>query len=187
MLVPIGKYKAKAKSGGIGKSKAKGTRFADVRFEIVEGEYAGQFVGYNGYFTENTTDRTVESLRTCGCEFADGDIFNFDGIDTNVVQIVVEHDTYTPTEGEKAGQSQTKAKVAWVNELGGGGLPEEMRLDDNEKRAFQAQMKGLLLATKKKGSPNAGKGKAASGGGPANGTKPADDFGYGAQEDDAPF
>lgn len=148
-MIPEGKYRARATSGEFGKSKQKGTRYVRVDFEVVDGEEAGQHVRWDGWFTDNTAERTTDSLIYCGCTFPGNDMLNLEGLGSQEVQIVVEHETWTPTEGDKAGQEQTRAKVAWVNQLGFGGVPEDQKLDDSEARAFAQKMKGLLMQKKR--------------------------------------
>lgn len=182
-MIAKGKYKAKATEGVYGTAKNKGTTFVRVSFQVVDGPEAGNYVTWDGYFTENTNERTIESLRHCGCTFPGNDITNLEGLTTNDVQVVVEHESYTIKEGENAGQEKTVARVAWVNSLGTYGVPEDQRLDDAGKKSFAARMKGLLMATgKKSASPN----RPASGNGaaPSRGGPPA---GGGYDNDEIPF
>lgn len=143
-IVPKGTYRAKATRGEYGVSPNKGTDFIAVAFQIVEeGEQKGQSVGYRGFFTELTTERTIELLRFAGCTFPGNDITNLEGLGTTEVSIVVEHETYKDDKGEE----KTVAKIAWVNSLGGAGrVKPEQRMDPGQKASFKQRMMGRLVA-----------------------------------------
>lgn len=151
-MLPKGFYRARATGGEFGVTPTKGTDFVRVAFRVVEGQHAGGFASWDGYFTENTTKRTVESLKHCGCTFPDNDVTNLTGIDSQDVSIEVEHETYQTKEGE----TKTRARVAWVNSLSGGVNPEH-QMDAGHKAAFAAKMKGVVLSVKagKAGAPAA--------------------------------
>lgn len=142
-MTPIGTYRARAMRGEFGESKKKGTAYVRVPFQIVDGEHKGEVVQWGGYFTDKTTERTIESLRSCGCTFPGDDVTNLEGLGTQDVEVVVEHETYTRDDGEE----RMVAKVQWVNGLGG--IPEEQKMSDTRKRSFASQMKGAIKATSK--------------------------------------
>lgn len=182
-LIPAGRYKARAQAveaeEAFGESKKKGTKFVRLKFQVCEGEWEGQVVAWDGYFTENTTKRTIESLRYCG---VDGDdITDLSSVGANVVEVVVEHEKWTPTEGERAGVEQVRARVAFVNG-GGVGIPEEQRMAGAKLAAFKQQMKGAMAATRPRtATPNA-RPAATSGA-----TRPAPEQGQATGTDDIPF
>jgi hypothetical protein len=145
-MIPSGNHRAKAVKGTYYKSGKKGTPGVRVAFKVIGGEADGQHVNWDGWYTEGTTARTIESLRHCGCTFPGDDITNLAGLDTNEVELVVEHEDFTYEEGERAGETVTRAKVAWVN--GAGGIAEEQKMDDKERTIFAAKMKGALVAAR---------------------------------------
>jgi len=137
-------YLARAKSGQWGVSPKKGTNFVRVAFCIEdEGPFRGRLVNWDGYFTDETKKRTTESLSHAGCIFPDDNITDLTGLGDKVCQIVVEHERWTPTEGDKAGEEQCRARVAWVNAIGS--LRDDVLMDDTKKKSFAASMKGLLV------------------------------------------
>jgi hypothetical protein len=81
-----------------------------IHYEIAEaGEWKGRRLPWFGYFTDDATDRTLESIRVSG----------FDGDDLaklpktplkSKVSITVEHNEF---------EGKTHARVAWVNKPGG--------------------------------------------------------------------
>lgn len=172
-LVPEGPHRARAikpTSNPWGKSKEKGTDFVRLTFRIADGDFAGRSVAWDGYFTENTDERTIQSLQHCGCTFPNNDITNLEGVDANEVIVVVEHQQFDREEGPV-----TFARVAWVNALTRG-IATELQMDQTQKASFADKMRGKL-SFKKAGKPAP---QAASSG------FPADDFPL-ASDDDTPF
>ncbi len=147
----IGNATYKARACGecvLGTSKNKGTPFLEFYFEIKAGENLGGKVRWTGYFTENTSERSIQSLQICGwqgddlSEFADGKLH---GLDTNDVDIVVELEKYTNDQGEE----RTAPKVQWVNKCGGF-LNTESAMNETAAQSFGERMRGLVLAMKAK-------------------------------------
>jgi hypothetical protein len=123
-LVPIGKYKARGVSMSPHESKEKKTKFWNVVLRIEdEGPSKGQFAEWQGYLTEKTTARTLESLHHLG----------FDGstpesVTKNEVFVDIEHETY-PDKNEDGSAKFTsdgkpvmitRHRVAWINGSAGG-------------------------------------------------------------------
>lgn len=105
-----------------------------IRFRIEAGSDQGDEIAWFGFFTDKTAERTLESLRYCGWDTHDLGDLSAEVIGRNLVQIVVEHETY---------QNKTRAKVSWVNRLGGPLVKHGM---DKAKRAeFAARMRGLAM------------------------------------------
>jgi hypothetical protein len=151
-----------------GESAQKATPQVVVNCEILDGEEVGRRIAWIGYFTEATTQRTVESLRYFG--------FKGDDLATLVtqkleqrVQIVVEHEDYN---------NRTRARVSWVNRPGGGGLRLSDPMSKDGLRKFAARMKAAVRAI-----PEATGAKAEGGARPAPkpSTPPTD-----GRRDDAP-
>lgn len=168
-MTPNGTYKARATEGALGRTSAGKPQVA-VAFTITEGEHAGSVVPWNGYFTEKTEERTLESLRHCG--WNTDDLSNLAGISDNEVSIVVEVEDFETDTGE----IRQASKVRWVN-ASGGGLRMKERMDDADAARFAQQMKAKVLAQKQKMQGKASATK------PANGTKPASSA-RGASTDD---
>jgi hypothetical protein len=146
-MITNGTYRARATGECVlGASKAKGTPFIEFYLEIADGENKGGLVRWTGYFTENTNERTIKSLQTCGwmgedlSEFADGMLH---GLDANEVQIVVELEEYT----NEAGETKTSPRVAWINRAGGF-LNVSAKLNDGAAKAFGDRMRGLVMKSK---------------------------------------
>lgn len=136
-MIQAGTYIAHATQWELGLTK-EGREQICVQFEILEGDYAGYTLNWFGYFTDKTTERTIQSLRYCGWKGDDLQNLDADGMGTLQVQIVVEMEE--ATEGKSAGK--TFPKVRWVNRLGGGGpIKLERPMDTNQKRMFAARMK----------------------------------------------
>jgi len=131
-MLPNGKYRARAKGAALGMSGT-GKEQIGVEFEVLTEGHTGESITWYGFFTEDTTERTIKSLRTCG--WAGVDLDNLDGIDANEVEIDVEEETYKGT---------TSAKVKWINKPGG--LAMKSQLDPAQARSFAQRMKGAIVA-----------------------------------------
>ena len=134
-MLPNGKYRARAKSAALGLTGT-GKEQVGVEFEILTEGHTGESITYYGFFTEDTTERTIKSLRVCGWQGSDLD--NLDGIDANEVELDVEEDTYN---------GKTSAKVKWINKPGG--LAMRAQLDPAQARSFAQRMKGAIVALDK--------------------------------------
>ncbi len=149
MAIGAGTYKAKVDGECVlGTSKNKGTPFLEFYLRVIGGEHNGSRARWTGYFTENTNERSVQSLQTCGWqgddlgEFADGSLH---GLDANEVEIVVELEKYTSAEGEE----KTMPRVAWINRPGGF-LNTDSAMNEAAAQSFGERMRGLVLAMKSK-------------------------------------
>ncbi len=133
-MIPAGNYKARAKEWALGMSQTGKEQIA-VLFELVEGELAGQTITWFGYFTDNTLDRTLDSLRHCGWQ--SDSLADLDHLDTNEVEVVVEEDTY---------EGKTRSKVRWVNRPSRLALKDQ--LNPQAIAAFAAKLRGRTVAHK---------------------------------------
>jgi len=110
-----------------------GKKQVAVRFQILDGAYAGRTITWYGFFTTKTWERTTESLRYCG--FRGNDILDVERQELRQpVSLTVEHDTY---------DGKTRAKVAWVNAQGGGVL-KISQLDEAKRAEFAGLMSSKL-------------------------------------------
>lgn len=151
-MIPENNYQAKARKElcDFGESKEKKTTYVKVVFDIQAGEFAGQSLAWEGYFTEKASERTIQSLKYCGCTFPGNDITNLEGVDTNTVEIVVKHESWTDDQGNE----KTRARIAFVNG-GQRGISPEQQLDAAKKAAFAAKMRGTVaLVNKGSGASN---------------------------------
>jgi hypothetical protein len=124
----IGTFKARAKEWGLGHSK-NGKEQVAVLFEITQGEHAGQVITWFGFFTEQTTERTLDSLRHCGWD--GNDFVSLAGLDANEVELVINEETY---------EGKTHSRVQWVNRPARLALREQMNA--GALASFAAKMKG---------------------------------------------
>lgn len=139
MTLAPGHYKARAVEGDFGVAGT-GTKQIAVLFEITDGEAHGERVTWYGYFTQATAERTIESLRHCGCTFPNDAIDNLDGLTANEVGLVVE---------QEADDDGTRTRVRWVNRLSSG-IALGSRLDAAAKRSFADEMRGFVMASRAK-------------------------------------
>lgn len=140
-LVP-GTYNARGVDAQLGMAST-GSEQVAVELEITDEGFAGQRITWFGYFTEQTQQRTFESLRLLGWE--GDDLSDLRGIDRNPVRVVLENDTY---------DNKTRLKVRWIN--GPGGIALKTPLTGDQARAFAARMKAAAVASRLGGGGSGG-------------------------------
>lgn len=151
MISRAGTYRAKPVEAMIGKSNKKNTPFVGVMFEVVGGDFNGQRLKWEGFLTEKTAERTIESLQHCGWTGDDLSIFSRpegSKVLTTEVELVVEMEAYQGDDPSKAGREYPK--VQWVNRAGGGPKFAGAAVDPAEAAAFGQKFRGLALALKAK-------------------------------------
>lgn len=167
-----GTHKGRAKEWALGHSST-GKEQVAVLFEITAGEHQGKHITWYGYFTDNTVDRTLDSLRHCGW---DGDNFvALEGLNRNEVELVIEPEEY---------QGKWHDRVKWVNRPSTIALKDPM--SGEALSAFAARMRGKAVAHKQKyGAPTAPRTSTNGQRGPAAG--PRDDEWRPPTDDDIPY
>lgn len=141
MSLAPGHYKARALEGDFGFAGT-GTKQVAVGFEIIDDDARGERVTWYGFFTPNTAERTIESLRHCGCVFPHDCLDDLTGLGSAEVELVLEDE---PTD-----RGDVKSRVRWVNRIGGG-VALQTRMNDAEKRAFSDEMRGYVAASRPPG------------------------------------
>jgi hypothetical protein len=103
-MIPAGRYRAIADGRPMLQESKNGKPYVAIDFRVLDGEYAGEVVPYQGWLTsEKVEERTIKSLRAAGWK---GDDLSDLGELDQEVSITVEHDEYG---------NRVTAKVAWVN------------------------------------------------------------------------
>jgi hypothetical protein len=148
-MITNGTYRAKASGACVlGTSANKGTPYLELYFKVVEGDHKNTLVRWTGYFTENTNERTIQSMILMGwkgddvSEFVDGALH---GLDANEVDIVIEIEEYENAEGE----TRHSPRVQWVNRPGGY-LNTDNAMKTEAALSFRDKMRGLVLAVREK-------------------------------------
>ncbi len=140
MTLKPGTYNARASHATLGYTKD-GKEQVGVELLVLDDDFQGERITWFGYFTEASSERTLESLRLLG--WKGDDLFDLQGIDENQVSIVVVEDEY---------QGKTQIKVRWINAPGGMAMKAPM--SDTQAREFSARRKGAVRAFKQKsGTP----------------------------------
>lgn len=152
------KVKARAVEVLLGNSANKGTPQIAVIFVVTEGEHGGDRIPWTGYFTEKTSERTIESLQACGWTGDDISVFAADkdtlpalnGLDRNEIELVLEGERYNGDNANYRDRVFTRAK--WVNRIGGGGgsVNVENAMSKGDAQAFAQKIKGLIHASKQR-------------------------------------
>jgi hypothetical protein len=83
------------------------------------------------FFSDAAAPFAIERLRACG--WTGDDLGNLSGIDRNEIDVQLKYETFE-------GKERLKCEIA----TGGGRVKLDNVMDDKQKRAFAARMKGLL-------------------------------------------
>jgi hypothetical protein len=143
-LVPAGFYNAVAVAvdtddgrvwAQFGETK-NGTKQVVVTFELLEGAHAGRRLPWFGYFTKDSYERTIESLRLTGFKGDDLATVPFQQLNQKV-SVTVEHSEW---------EGKVRAKIAWVNKPGGGGVKLASPLGKDALRMFAASLKAKVAS-----------------------------------------
>lgn len=164
MLNP-GKYRGRPVSAALGLTSTNKEQIA-VTFELVDPP--GERITWYGFFTEKTTDRTLQSLRHCGWHGTDLAVFCEEqlpaGFDQEV-ELDVQHEEYPANSGK------FQARVAWVN--GGGGLAVKNAMTRDQAKSFADRMQRTIVALDKEAGRTAAAARPAPRPTPAPAARPA--------------
>jgi hypothetical protein len=139
--IPTGTYPAKPTRvneegpfARLGVSKQKKSNQILIWFEITDGPYKGSKLPWFGYFTEDSAERTIDSLRLCG--FTGQDIYDIENqtLDGSVL-VQVENTVY---------KGRNQCRIAWVNDPSWTGDIEIEPMDDKGKKNLNSVLKGIL-------------------------------------------
>ena len=106
-MIEKGEHEARPISYQFGKSANKQTEMVSIQFQFVGGPNDGKRIGYNGYFTESTAKRTMDSLEYCGWDGVS--LADLKGFGSKNVMLVIED--------EQGRDGELYPRVAWVNRL----------------------------------------------------------------------
>lgn len=117
-LIPEGIYKARATTNWALSETSKGTPYAHVEFEILNGAAKGRTITKDFFFSEKAWKKSVESLRACGWQ--GDDVSNLAGVERNEVVCKVVHELVTDKDGaprtDDEGHAIYRNTIAWVGE-----------------------------------------------------------------------
>ena len=105
-----------------------------------EGPYKGRTIEWTGWLSEATKERTAESLAICGFDGQDKK-----SISKDLVQIVIEEETYVKDKGTSEEKVYKNARVKWVNDPSRARTQFTPMEPAEEQVAFQG-LRGLVLA-----------------------------------------
>jgi hypothetical protein len=131
-MIEPGNYEAKPTSAQLGYAQS-GTEQVAIQFRTKNGYH----ITWYGYFTEKTAKTTIASLRTCG--WTGNDIADLSSIETKPqdVELIIEQ--------EDDQQGNPRARVRWVNRIGGG-VALARPMNAGQLAAFADRMRGKVIA-----------------------------------------
>jgi hypothetical protein len=142
MSLPIGKFRAVAiNDSAIEGTTPNGSPFVEVTFRVIEeGEHKGKEMRKSFYLTGGAIEFSMKDLRTCGCTFPGGDVFNYAGLGTREVEIVVQKQKPKPGETESRFN-----EIRFIND------PHRQRdvpqMDAAKKEELRRALRGAVLAS----------------------------------------
>ena len=140
-MIPEGRWRARGVNAVLGYTS---NDHEQVGVELVfssdqDEEVDGLHITWYGQFTEKSEDHTLKALRTLG--WAGDNIADLTGIDRNEVELVVVH--------EEDLQGVLRARVRFINPVGGTGVAMKNKMSEDQARAFAERMRGKVLASAK--------------------------------------
>lgn len=172
-MIAEGKYKVRAIEGALTQAKT-GTEMVQVIVELLDGDNVGQTMRWDGFLTEKTAQRTLESLRHMGWR---GDMLDdLTGITENEVFAVVEHETND--------EGKTYARVKWINGRGAG-IRDEARMAPAAAKSLAQRFAAMARGTRSGGGAAQAPSSAPRNGRPPAQRPPAPEGNFG--DDDIPF
>lgn len=160
MSIQPGTYRAQAIKGSakLGYSN-NGTEQVGVQIALLDadGVETDYTIGWYGYFTDGTFERTIESLRNMGWQ--GDDLRDLSTVGSKACEIVVDFEEY---------QGRRSLKVKFINSAGRRTVAMKNEMDASAVAAFAARMRGQVIATNGgKASRTATPSRPAAGGAPA--------------------
>ena len=146
--VEPGTYTAIPYTCALGKAKT-GTAYVSIGFNIKDG--VGGSIWWNGYFHENSIDRTLDALQCCGwtgddiSDFSEWESANSSGLGETEVSIVVEN--------EVGQDGISRPKLKWINPIDGIRVSTKQELSSSEIAILSNKVKNKLALKKVKQSP----------------------------------
>jgi hypothetical protein len=144
-MIPEGTWRARGVTAALGFTSNDSEQVGvDLVFSPDQDEEVdGRHITWYGYFTEKTEATTLKALRALG--WASESLADLSGVDTNEVEVVVAY--------EQGLDGVERARVRWINAIGGGGLAMKSKMSEDQARAFAERMRGKVLATAKAAPP----------------------------------
>lgn len=137
-LIQEGRHRARCFGHELSYSSNKGTPTVALGFRMSEGDVdQGRVITAFRYPTDAALEYCVKDLRTCGWQGDDMGAMDDAELAANEVELVVEHEEY---------DGKLRAKVKWINPLGGGMIKSETPMDEKQKRDFGRAMAAKVRA-----------------------------------------
>lgn len=130
-----GKYQARAIGMAFGQT-TKGSDYVRVHLKVKVGTEV-ETISWDGFFTEKTETRTIESLRLLGCTMPGDDITRSDGLGSKIAEVVIEE--------EVNAQGMPEAKVRWINDTH---RAPAVVLDSSGKAQLAARLKSAVITSR---------------------------------------
>jgi hypothetical protein len=158
-IIPVGYYRAVVENPKIAASTKKDTPCINATVRIVEdGPHKGLRLNWEGWLTENAGKRTIQSLIYAGCTFPEDpetgapNLEDFTGCGSQEVEVVIEHEEYTPeaTEANPKPKTSKRPRVEFINPIGASRATKDV--DEGTKKMIASSFGGMISQVKKEQS-----------------------------------
>lgn len=153
-----------------------------IPFEVTQGEHTGEAQSWIATFTDNTTERIIESLGHMGWQ--GDDLSEFDGISDERAMELLPNEVELACDVEPAREYNGKhydarLRINWVNRIGGGRFvfDSETRIQGSSLKSFAAQMRSTIKSVRGAGGTRSN----------GSGSKPVHPNAPGGRDDAPPF
>lgn len=136
-IIQAGRHRGRCFGHEFAFSSNKGTPQVGLGFRMSEGDVdENRVITAFRYFTDNSYEYSVADLRTCGWTGDDLATITLEDLQ-NEVELVIVHEEY---------EGKVRAKVAYINPIGGGMIKSEKAMTPDELRKFATSMRTKVRA-----------------------------------------
>lgn len=153
MSIAAGRYRGFLENPELAESAKKGTPCVKATARVADpsaGDSNNSRIEWEGWLTEQTAERTIQSMIYAGCTFPplpgsdEPNLNDFTGCGSKEVELQIEIEEYTPEPTAENPNPRTtkRPRVAFVNRVGESRATKP--IDDNQKKMISKNYGGLI-------------------------------------------
>jgi hypothetical protein len=153
MSIQAGRYRGFLENPELAESAKKGTPCVKATARVADpsaGDSNNSRIEWEGWLTDNTAERTIQSLIYAGCTFPsrpgeeDANLEDFTGCGLKEVELQIEIEEYTPEPSAENPNPRTtkRPRIAFVNRIGESRATKA--IDANQKRMIAKNFGALI-------------------------------------------
>jgi len=152
-MLPEGRYRGFLENPELAESSKKGTPCVKATGRVADsaaGDGNNTRIEWEGWLTEQTAERTIQSMIYAGCTFPplpgsdEPNLNDFTGCGSKEVEFQIEVEEYTPDPTPENPNPRTtkRNRIAFVNRVGESRATKP--IDDNQKKMISKNYSGLI-------------------------------------------